>query len=127
MKTAITTLQMLIRITGLIQIVLGVLFWAGYASNLISVHMIVGLVLVLSLWVLAILAWRAGVQLGFVALAIVWGLIVLILGVTQTGLLPGAVHWVIQVIHLLVGLAAMGLGEQLVTMSKQKQEPALSA
>lgn len=124
MKTAITTLQMLIRVTGLIQIVLGVSFWAGYMLNLVSVHMIVGLVLVLSLWVLAILAWRSGVQFGFVALAIVWGLIVLVLGVMQTGLLPGAAHWVIQIIHLLVGLGAMGLGERLAMMSKQSQEPA---
>ena len=77
------------------------------------------LVLVLALWVLAVLAWRAGVSPGFALLAIIWGVIVVVLGVTQTQLLLGAAHWVIQVTHLVVGLAAMGLGERLAQMSKQ--------
>jgi hypothetical protein len=118
MKTAITTCQMLIRVTGLLQILLGVTFWTGNALNLIPVHMFIGLVLVLSLWILAVLAARTGVKPGLVALAAVWGAIVLALGVTQTQLLPGAAHWVIQVLHLVVGLAAMGLGERLARMSK---------
>lgn len=126
MKTAITTCQLLIRGTGLLQILLGLLFWFGYARTLISIHMLIGLVLVLSLWVLAVLAARSGVSLGFVALAIVWGVIVVLLGVTQTQLLPGAFHWVIQLVHLAVGLAAMGMGERLATMSLSSREPVLS-
>jgi hypothetical protein len=31
----------------------------------------------------------------------------------QARLLPGDFHWIIQVLHLLVGLAAIGLGEDL--------------
>jgi hypothetical protein len=118
---------MLIRVTGLLQIVLGLTFWTGNLRNLIPLHMLIGLAFVLALWVLAVLAARSGVNLGFVALVLVWGLIVLILGVTQTELLPGAAHWVIQVLHLLVGLAAIGLGGRLATMSKQTQAQALSA
>lgn len=125
MKTAITTLQWLIRITGLLQIVLGLAFWVGYLRNLISLHMLIGFVLVLSLWVLAVLAWRAGVNLGFVLLTLVWGVITLALGLTQTQLLPGDFHWVIQVLHLVVGLAAMGLGDRLAQMSKHSLAPAL--
>ncbi len=34
-----------------------------------------------------------------------------ILGLTQTQLLPGQSHWVIEVVHLLVGLGAIGLAE----------------
>jgi hypothetical protein len=30
---------------------------------------------------------------------------------TQAGLLPGSSHWVIQVVHLLIGMAAVGSGE----------------
>jgi hypothetical protein len=126
MKAAITTLHMLIRFTGLIQIVLGLTFWTGIARNLIPLHMLVGLVLVLALWVLAVLAVRTGVNLGFVALATVWGLIVLVLGVTQNQLLPGAAHWVIQLLHLLSGLGAMGLGDRLARISKHSQELAVS-
>jgi hypothetical protein len=118
MKTATTVAQMLVRLTGLIQIVLGVLFWTDNARSLVPVHMLVGLVLVLALWTLAGLAARAGVNPGLVALAIVWGLIVPILGVTQTSLLPGAAHWTIQVLHLLLGLGAIGQAEALAARIK---------
>lgn len=113
MKTAASAAQMLIRLTGLILIVLGILFWTGHARNLISIHMLLGLILVVSLWVLAVLALVARVGAGFAVFAILWGAIVLILGMTQTTLMPGSAHWVIRVLHLLVGLAAMGLGERL--------------
>jgi hypothetical protein len=32
---------------------------------------------------------------------------------TQRGLMVGSAHWVIQVLHLLVGLIAMGIGDNL--------------
>lgn len=127
MKPAIAIPLVLLRVSGLLQIVLGLAFWTGNLLNLIPLHMLIGLVFVLALWVLAVLAALNRVNLGFVALALVWGLIVLILGVTQTQLLPGAAHRVIQVLHLLVGLVAIGLGSRLATMSNQAQAPALSA
>ncbi len=118
MKTATTVAQMLVRFTGVLLIILGILFWTGNALTLIPVHMLLGFVLVLSLWTLAVLAARAGVPLGPVVLAVVWGLIVPILGVTQGQLLPGSAHWVIQALHLLVGLGAMGQAEGLAARIK---------
>src|SRR5262245_17613946 len=119
MKTAATIAQMLVRLTGLTQIVLGVLFWTGNALTLIPVHMLVGSVLVLLLWSLAGMAFWAGVNRGLVALAIIWGVVVVALGMTQNQLLPGPAHWVIQVLHLLVGLAAIGMAEGLAVRIKQ--------
>jgi len=113
MKTAVTVAQWLVRLCGLALITLGVLFWTGHALELIPVHMLVGLVLVLSLWTLAGLAARAGVRPGQVAVAFVWGLVVPALGLTQDSLVPGNAHWIIQVLHLLVGLAAIGMAEGL--------------
>ena len=55
------------------------------------------------------------------ALALVWGLITIILGMTQTQLLPGSAHWVIRALHLVVGLVAMGLGETLAARGKRLQ------
>src|SRR6266852_3266190 len=104
---------MLARLSGLVQVILGALFWTGHALTLIPVHMVVGLVLVLCLWTLAVLAARAGVHRGFVALAIAWGAVVPILGLNQAQLLPGPLHWVIQMVHLLVGLGAIGQAEGL--------------
>jgi hypothetical protein len=126
MKSAITVLQMTIRGAGVIQILLGLAFWTGNLLTLVPIHMLVGLVLVLALIILAILAARSGVNLGLVALAIVWALIVPVLGVTQAQLLPGAFHWVIEVVHLLAGLGAMALGDRLAVMSKENREAVLS-
>lgn len=111
MRGAARALGILVGLTGLIQIVLGLLFWTGHADALVKVHIAIGLILVFSLWGLAGLAARAGVTPGLVWLAAIWGLIVPVLGLTQTRLLPGGTHWVIQVLHLLVGLAAIGLGQ----------------
>ena len=124
MRYATTAALMVIRLTGLIQIVLGVLFWTGNARALIPVHMLVGFVLVLTLWILAVLATRAGVDPGFVALALLWGVLVLVLGLTQQRLLPGDGHWVIQVLHLILGLVAIGQGEELATRIRHAESPA---
>ena len=127
MKVAITGAQMLVRLTGLFQIVTGLLFWTGNALALLPVHMLSGLVLVLALWVLALLTARAGVGLRPVALTVLWGVLVVVLGVTQVQLLPGDFHWVIQVLHLLVGLAAMGLAERLAARSAHGRMDARAA
>jgi hypothetical protein len=127
LSTTTTIAQILIRICGPTALVLGVLFWTGNALILLPVHMLAGIVLVLALWTLAIMAAVAGVHRGFVALAMVWGLIVPILGMTQNQLLPGALHWMIQVLHLLIGIVAMGLGNGLARRIKQAQTPARQA
>jgi len=119
-----TIAQVLIRICGPIALVLGVLFWIGNALTLLPVHMLAGIVLIFALWILAILTANSGVQRGLVALAILWGLIVPILGITQNQLVPGALHWVIQVLHLLIGIAAMGLGNGPARRITQTQMPA---
>jgi hypothetical protein len=113
MKTATAIFQWLVRFTGLIQIVLGVFIWTGNADSLIPIHITSGVVLVLSLLTLAILAAFARVHPGFVALAIVWGLITVLLGLTQEQLLTGPYHWLIQVLHLLIGVGAIGQAENL--------------
>jgi hypothetical protein len=85
--------------------------------------MLLGFVLVLLLWALAGLAARAGAGLGLAGLGIVWGLVVVALGMTQTRLLPGDFHWVIKLLHLLVGLAALGLAERLAAGIKRQLLP----
>lgn len=124
MKTATTVLQWLVRITGLIQIALGVYIWTGNADSFIRVHIFSGIILVVSLLALAVLAASAGVAPGLVALAVVWALVVLALGLTQEGLLPGSAHWVIQVVHLLLGLGAIGQAESLAWRIKRSPKVA---
>jgi hypothetical protein len=113
MSTALRALQMTIRLDALVLLVLGVLFWTDNALSLIPLHMLLGLLLVLLLWAMAGLAATRQAPIGLVAGAVVWGLITLWLGLTQTSLLPGSMHWIIEVLHLLVGIGAVGLAEAL--------------
>jgi len=110
-NTAATTLRILVGIDGLLLITLGTLFWTGNADALIPVHMLLGIALVLALWILSALAAIAGVHRGLVTLAALWGIVVLVLGLTQERLLPGGAHWLIQTLHLLVGLTAIALAQ----------------
>ena len=126
MKTSTTVAQMTIRISGVILIILGILFWTGHALGLVSLHMLLGLILVLALWALAFIGARAGVGAGTVSLAIAWGIITIFFGIAQTSILTGSMHWVIQLLHLLVGLAAMGIGEGLAAKIKGRRAPALA-
>jgi hypothetical protein len=127
MKTTTTVLQMLVRLTGLLQIILGLLFWTGNADALIPFHMLSGMVLVLALLGLAVIGAVAGVPGRFVALAIVWVVVVPVLGVTQERLLPGSAHWLIQVLHLLLGLGAIGQAENLARRIQAGRPTSLSA
>ncbi|HET6815233.1 MAG TPA: hypothetical protein VFJ69_14730 [Actinomycetota bacterium] len=123
MRSTITALQMGIRVLGVVQLALGVLFWTGNATGLVDLHQLLGILLVLGLWTQAGLAARAGVEPRLVAVAAVWGLIVPIVGLTQTDLLTDSLHWVIQVIHLLLGLGLLGLAETLATRAKARLAP----
>ena len=120
MRRATTTAQMLVRATGVVQLLLGGLFWTGNALDLVPLHQTIGFLLVFGLWTLAALAARAGVRPPLVALAAVWGLIVPVLGLTQTRLLVGSAHWLIEVLHLLVGLGAIGQAEALAARIKER-------
>ena len=106
-------LQWVIRLSGLAQLALGLAFWTGNLLALVPAHMLNGLLFSLLLEVQAGLAASAGVSWRLVLLSVAWGLLVPALGVTQAELLPGDLHWLVQVAHLLVGLVAMGLAERL--------------
>ena len=113
MKIATTVAVTVTRTLGPIQVGLGLLFWTSNAFNLVPVHMLIGLVIVLALWTLSGLAARAGVHLGIVSSAFAWGILVIALGMTQMQLLPGDLHWIVQVVHLALGLVALAFAEVL--------------
>jgi hypothetical protein len=102
-----------LRVAALLALILGILSWVNILpDSLINIHMLLGIIVVLSLWVLGgvIATTRGGI--GLAIGAFVLGLITLALGLTQQQILPDpSVHWVIQVVHLLIGLSAIGMGE----------------
>jgi hypothetical protein len=116
---------MAVVITGVIQIVFGVLFWTGHAQALIPLHMLVGVLFVLSLWTVAALAIRARLSGILIVPAFVWGAVVLFFGLTQAQFSPGSGHWIIRVLHLVVGLGAMGQAGGLVRRIREGATHAL--
>lgn len=119
MNRAATIVQTVMGSAGLLQIVLGLLFWTGNALGFVNSHILLGLLIVLLLWAQAALGIRAGVPFGLTGLAIVWGLIVPVVGMAQAQILPGAPHWIVQIVHLVLGLGALGLGDTLARRIKE--------
>jgi len=114
-----TAAQTTVRVSGIVNIVLGVIFWTGNLDSLRLVHILLGLLLVLGLWTLAFVAVRGRVAVQLAVLGFAWGVIAPVLGLTQTNLVTGGAHWVIQVIHLLVGVGAIGIAEVLAIRIKR--------
>jgi hypothetical protein len=123
MRSTITGIQMFVRVAGVVQLALGLAFWTGNLLGLVDLHMLNGILLVLALWIQAALAARAGVEPRLVAVAAAWGLVVVIVGLTQTDLLTGSLHWLIQVIHLLLGIGLLDLADTLATKAKARLVP----
>jgi hypothetical protein len=103
-------IRVCISVAGIAALLLGLLIWSGRALSLLPVHMLLGLILSVTLLVVAALALRALRSWKLAALLIIVALIMPLFGIKQTTLLPGDGHWVIRFLHLLVGMAAMGLG-----------------
>jgi hypothetical protein len=112
-KYIVLIARSLTGLSGIALLVLGILFWTGHGLSLLSLHMLLGTLFVICLWVLAALGFVTRGARGFAFLVLIWSLIVPALGVSQVRLLPGSDHWVIQTAHLLVGIIAMGLGHAL--------------
>jgi hypothetical protein len=99
---------------GVVQLILGMLFWADMEKALIPVHIVVGTIVAASLLTLAILALRARAPVPLGVVGIVWALVLPVFCGLQTTLLHGSLHWIIQVVHLLLGIGAIGLASIIV-------------
>jgi hypothetical protein len=114
-----------LRVAALLALILGILDWVGHPLGSILIHMFLGFIVVISLWILggSILTLKGSTGLGIGA--IVLGLIVIALGLSQQQILPDSnAHWVIQVIHLLVGLSAIGMGEAIAGRYRRQSQVA---
>jgi hypothetical protein len=95
-------------VAGLGALTLGLLDWIANVS-FISIHILFGLTVALSLLILGIVGvFTKGMRL-LGAIGIVYALILPVFGLTQTTLLVDSLHWLIQAAHLLVGLGALAL------------------
>ena len=113
MKAIVVATRVILTLLGLALIVLGSLFWSGRALSLLPLHVMLGGIFVLCLWLLTGLALYARRAQVLAAIVFVWGLIVPFVGEEQLKLPAGSLHLIVQVLHLLVGIIAIGLGHAL--------------
>jgi hypothetical protein len=100
-----------LSLAGLLALILGILVWTGTDVNFIQMHMWLGLLAVAALWVIGIgQAFSTGGSWVIAACAVGVGGTLIFIGMTQTSLMVGAFHWVIQLLHLVLGLLVIGIG-----------------
>jgi hypothetical protein len=114
--------QMFVRLAGLTLLVLGIIIWTGHGASLIETHALLGVVFVLSLWTVAIIGLASHIGYVLPARLIIWGIVIGWFGMSQHTLLRGSLHWTIQLLHVAVGLIAIGLAE--VVSARVKKAPA---
>jgi len=109
---AVRVVTMTLRACGTLALILGLLSWLNLVTSLVGLHMLFGIAAVLVLWTLGVVQARGtGGNVGLAAGAFLAGLLLIYVGLNQRTMLPGSSHWVIQFLHLVLGLTAVGIGE----------------
>jgi hypothetical protein len=111
LRMVIRTASIVLSLAGLLALILGLLFWTGAALNLLSMHMLLGLLAVCALWVIGIAqAIAKGGSWIIAVCALIIGAVMIVLGMIQSTLMIGELHWVVQVVHLILGILTIGIG-----------------
>lgn len=106
--TTTRIIQIIAGIAGLVALLLGLLFWITNI-DLINIHMLFGLIVAIALLVMSIIAvCTKGMRIWGIA-GIIYAIIVPIFGMTQANILTTDQHWLIQTLHMLVGIGAIVL------------------
>jgi hypothetical protein len=113
MLMAVRIVRWLVRALFALMLLLGLLFWTGHATALVPLHILLGLALVVCLIFLAAAALARRAPPALPVLLIVWALVLPVFGLAQGQLLTGGGHWIVQVLHLLLGAGAVGFSEAL--------------
>lgn len=103
-----------LRIAGLLALILGLIIWFNLVQvNLRDIHMLLGILVTLSLWILGGIMFTRKGGAGLGTTAIILGIILVAVGLGQLQVTDYTGRQVIRVIHLLLGLSALGLGESI--------------
>jgi len=111
-------LLMLLRLGVAVQVVVGIALWTGHWYSIVDAHRTIGVLYVLIFWAIAIIALAKRRQPGLAVLAILLGVVIAAVGFTQQRILPGDLHWIVRVLHLVIGVAAVPMAEKLAAEGK---------
>ncbi len=92
---------------------MGLLLWKGGFAGTLRLHMTLGAIVAVYLIILALAAGSARVQVPMAIVSVLWAAATLYIGTAQSGLMPGSSHWVVEALHLILGIGAIGLAEML--------------
>lgn len=111
------------RIAGALALLLGGLFWLAelgivntpfvFDPVYIDLHMLTGILVTLALLVLAIALVVRGRARAIGVVSVVYALIVPIFGELQLRLYVDSAPWLVPTIHMLIGVGAIGLAQNL--------------
>jgi len=114
-----TIMLMLVRLLVVVQVILGLMMWFGGAKDLSRAHEGIGIVFVLAASAVAAIGARAGAPRSLVTVTLMWAIITLLFGYSQVGLITGSMHWIIRIVHLVLGLGLAGQAERVARAVKK--------
>lgn len=109
----INLLRWFTRIAGLGALLVGISRWFGPGIAPLSLHMTLGGIVVLVLAILAVWALTARVRVPAAIAALVWAALTVYVGTVQDWWVGAGSHLIIEIIHPLLGIGAIGLAEML--------------
>jgi hypothetical protein len=113
MALSTVILRWIIRVAFLGGLLLGIPLWLGHGYTFLRLHMWLGFIVAFALLIIVILSLLTKVKPVLPVISLLWAVALPFIGIAQLHMMPGANHWVIQVIHVLLALGAIGLGEAL--------------
>jgi hypothetical protein len=108
----IKMLQWFVRIAGLGALALGI-FSIGNSAAPVGIHMTLGGIVAAVLLILALWALIDRVRIPVAIVAILWAAATVYIGTVQAWWVGAGTHLVIEIIHPLLGIGAIGLAEVL--------------
>lgn len=115
--------SIVLTLAGALALLTGLLLWFGWFLQLSSLHMLLGILAVAALWTIGFAqATMLSGSWTMALFALLVGMVTLLLGLYQATLLVGSLHWIIQVVHLLLGVTIIGIGHMM-TARLRKASP----
>jgi hypothetical protein len=110
----------LVRLLFVVQLIMGVLIWMGQGASFANAHTGLGLLFCVLVVALAVVGKAAGAPKTLTWVVILWAIVTVVVGAGQRRLLVGDTHWLIQVVHLGLGLGMAAQSERIAKAVKAK-------
>jgi hypothetical protein len=108
MTGLVTALRWVARLDGLAGLILGILLWTG-AGTYLRIHILTGFLMSLTLLLVGLMGFFARIKPALPIIAIAWAILLPYVGFAQLKIMHG--QMAIQIVHLLIGLCAIGVVE----------------